>query len=145
MTEILIRYVHILAVLVLFACLVSQHMLVSAQVPRATLRRIAILDGLYGLSAMIVLAAGLVLWFGVGKPAAYYNGFGLFHLKVTLFVVIGLLSIYPTVFFRRAMKAAAETVTVPKGVIMVIRLELLLVALMPLLAICVARGVGGGG
>lgn len=145
MTEILVRYFHILAVLVLFASLVAQHLLINAEVSRATLRRIAIIDGIYGLSALLVLAAGLTLWFGVGKPAAYYNSFGLFHLKVTLFIVIGLLSIYPTVWFRRTLKSAADPVMVPRGLVMIIRLELLLVALLPLLAICVARGVGGGG
>jgi len=35
-----------------------------------------------------LLATGLLQWFAVGKPAAYYTGNGLFHGKLTLFPVV---------------------------------------------------------
>lgn len=145
MTEILVRYIHILAIMVLFSTLVAEHLLLAPEIPRRTLRRVAALDGLYGGSALIILTAGLTLWFGVGKPAAYYNANWIFHLKVGLFVLVGLVSIYPTVFFMRARKRRDEIVAIPKALIRVIRLELALVALLPLLAILMARGYGAVG
>ncbi|MEZ5526744.1 MAG: DUF2214 family protein [Gammaproteobacteria bacterium] len=53
----------------------------------------------------------------MGKPAAFYNGNPVFHAKLTLFVLIALLSIYPTVFLLRQRKGVQETIEVPAGVI----------------------------
>lgn len=67
-------------------------------------------------------------WRGA-KPAEFYTGNPVFHAKLTLFVVVGLLSIYPTVFLLRQRKNADETIAVPAGVIRVLRAELLLLAI----------------
>lgn len=142
MAEIIVRYFHILGIMVLMAALVTEHLLLAPTLDRRQLGKIAVIDAIYGAAAAIVLLAGLTLWFGVGKPAVYYNSNWIFHLKLTLFVLIAVLSIYPTLFFRRAGKSAAEQVSIPKSVFMVIRLQMLLLVILPLLAILMARGYG---
>jgi putative membrane protein len=58
-------------------------------------------------------------------------------------VVIGLLSIYPTVFFLKSRKGNPdEKVKIPSAVFMMLRMELLLLLIIPLLAGLIARGVG---
>jgi putative membrane protein len=64
-----------------------------------------------------------------------------FHTKLTLFIAIGLLSIYPTVFFLKNRKGKAEEViTIPTIIVWLLRFELLLLAIIPLLAGLMARG-----
>lgn len=142
-TEIIFRYVHFLSILGLFAALVAEHLMIAKTMTRAEIRRVSTVDAIFGFSALLALVTGLVLWFVVGKPAEVYTQNGVFHAKVMLFVIVGLASIYPTLFFVRNRKGSAdEEVTLPKPLIMVVRLELLLVALMPLLASMMSRGIG---
>jgi len=143
--EILLKYVHFLAIFGIVASLTAEHLLLKPQLTRNELHRISIIDGIYGVSAIVLLAAGLTLWRGgVGKPAEIYSKNWIFHLKVGLFVVIGLLSIYPTVFFLKQRKGAnrEELVTVPTMVKMMLRMELLILFILPLLATLMAKGIG---
>lgn len=142
MLDILIRYLHLGAVLVLAGALIIENMAMAPQISREDLRNLLKVDAAYGLSALLVLVCGLMLWFTGAKPSAFYSGNPIFHAKVGLFVVVGLLSIYPTVFLMRHRKSDAETFAVPAGVRRVLRLELALLAIIPVLAFLMARGVG---
>ncbi len=64
-------------------------------------RRIAMADRWYGLFAMGLLVVGFVRAFYFEKGIGFYLATPFFHLKITLFVLIGLISIYPTVRFIR--------------------------------------------
>jgi putative membrane protein len=58
-------------------------------------------------------------------------------------VVLGLLSIIPTLFYQKNKKGPSEEkVSIPKRIIMFIRVELLILVIMPLLATLMAYGVG---
>jgi len=143
--EILIKYVHFIAIFAIVATLSAEHLLLKAQLTRNEIKRIAVIDGIYGISAVVLLAAGLTLWLGgIGKPAEIYSKNWIFHLKISLFVIIGLLSIYPTIFFIKQRKGdnPEELVTIPPMVKMMIRLELLILFIIPLLATLMAKGVG---
>ncbi len=142
-TEIIFRYVHFLSILGIFASLVAEHLLIAKSMTRAQIRRVSTIDAIFGLSALLALISGLLLWFVVGKPAEVYTQNGVFHAKIMLFVIVGLASIYPTLFFVKNRKGdATQTIDLPKPLIMVVRLELLIVALMPLLATMMSRGIG---
>lgn len=142
--EIFIRYLHFASLFAMISAIVSEHLLLKPQMTRKEIGRMAVLDGIYGISALVVVAAGLTLWFGVGKPAEFYTKNWVFHLKLTLVVIAGLISIYPTIFFLKHRKGGTpeELVTLPNAIKMVIRLELLLFFIIPLLAVLMARGIG---
>lgn len=142
MDEIIVRYIHFLGIIGLSAALIGEHLLIAPTVSAERMRKLAMVDAIYGISAILVLTAGLLLWFWVGKPAEFYSKNWVFHLKVTLFVVIALLSIYPTVFFLKHRKTHADLVTIPKKLIVVLRFEILLLLVIPLLAVLMSRGVG---
>jgi putative membrane protein len=142
MEFVLVRYFHFLGILVLFAAIALEHMLVKREMTTQEIRRTAAVDLMVGISAGVVLLTGLSLWFLVGKPAEFYSSNPVFHTKVTLFVVAALLSIYPTVFLLRNRRTSAPSTAVPRGVVMVIRVELLLLAAIPLLAALMAQGYG---
>ncbi len=140
-TDLFVRYLHFIGIFALFALLTVQHLLLKKQVEAQQMKRIAVLDIAYGACAVLVLSAGLGLWFWVGKPAGFYSQNWIFHTKVTLFVLVALLSIIPTIFILKNRRPTGP-VTVPKSVVMVIRLELLLLCIIPFLAVLMANGVG---
>jgi len=142
MTEVIVRYLHFIGIILLAATIFAEHLLIKAEMTAVEIRKMAIIDAIYGFAAIVVLVAGLSLWLWVGKPAAFYTANVLFHIKISAFVVLGLLSIYPTVFFVRHRKTTAVSVVVPKIIVQLIRAELALLAVIPLLAVLMARGYG---
>ena len=140
---VLFKYLHFVTIFGVVAAVVSQHLLIKDRMTRAEIKRISRVDAVYGISALLVLVIGLILWLGVGKPSGFYNSNWVFHLKVTLFIVVGLISIMPTRFFLKNRKGdQEETIDVPKRLVMAIRMELLLLFLIPLLAVLMAQGTG---
>lgn len=143
-TELFLRYVHFISIFGIVGTLVSEHLLLKPEMTRTQIGRIARIDAIYGLSALVLLTAGLTLWLGgFGKPAEFYSKNWIFHLKITCFAIIGLLSIYPTIFFLKNRKGdASEMVQIPKLLFFMLRFELLLLFIIPMLAGLMSRGVG---
>lgn len=144
MTEILVRYAHFLGIIVFASLLVVEHVLVKDKLSARDLRRILIIDAAYGISALLVLIAGLALWLWVGKPADFYNANPIFHAKLGAFILMAAVSIYPTRFYLKNRKMADGVLDVPRTVVNAIRLESLLLVLIPLMAVFMARGYGLG-
>ena len=144
MLETTLRYLHFLSILTIAATVLGEYLLLKPVMTRKEIGRLAKIDAFYGLAAIVLLGAGLTLWFGgISKPTFYYSKNWIFHLKVGLFAFVGILSIYPTVFFIKQRKGdAAETITIPSKLIWMIRLELILLLIIPLLASLMARGIG---
>lgn len=142
--EIFLRYVHFVSIFTIVSTLVSEHLLLKKELTRGELARLARIDSIYGIAALTLIGAGLTLWLGsVGKPAVYYSKNWIFHTKITLFVTVGLLSIYPTVFFSRQRKGnPQDLVLIPKSIFWLLRFELLLLFVIPLLAGLMAKGIG---
>jgi putative membrane protein len=144
----LIRYAHFLGILVLFAALTAAHLLTARSIDGRRARLLARIDGFYGLGALAALGSGLAMLFGLGfgKGTGFYLQNGVFHLKLTLFVLVVLLSIRPTVFFLRHRRAAdAAVIEVPRAIIMLQRVQVLIVPVIPLLGVLIARGTRFGG
>ena len=145
MTELIItRYLHFIAVFAIVGAIIAEQFIVSKSMTRRELKLISKIDTIYGIGALLVLIAGLLLWFSVGKPASFYTRNWVFHTKMTLFIVLGLLSLYPTIFFLKKRKGndLNEIIKVPVSVIIFLRIELLLVVIMPILATIMSLGIG---
>lgn len=144
MTElVLVRYLHFIFLFVMVSCVATQHLMIKKEMSRSEITRLSRIDMVYGISALLVVAVGLTLWFGVGKPKEFYSKNWVFHTKITLFVIVGLLSIIPTRFFSKHRKGnPEEMVSIPAGIKRTIQIELLLLFLIPLLATLMAQGIG---
>lgn len=142
--EIILRYLHFICIFVIVSMLVSEHLLLKKELTRSEIARLSRIDAVYGVAALALLIVGLTLWLGgFGKPTVYYSKNWIFHTKITLFIVVGLLSIHPTVFFIKKRKGnPEERVEVPKSVFMMLRMELLILFIIPLLAGLMAHGIG---
>ena len=141
--EILLRYLHFICIFGIVSSLVAEHILLKTSLKRREIGRVAKIDGIYGFAVLVLLAAGMTLWLGgYGKPMEFYTQNALFQTKLAMFLLIGLLSIYPTVFFFKKRKGdPTELVEIPKSIFWSIRLELLLVFTIPLLAGLMAKGI----
>ena len=100
--EAVLASLHLLAILTLVVFLSSQAALCRIEwMNAAVVERLARLDLIYGLAAVAVLGSGLARVFWGIKGASWYATQPMLHIKVTLFVVMALLSIAPTLAFRR--------------------------------------------
>lgn len=148
MADAIAAYLHYLSTFLLFALLVLEHRLFKLPLDLDRARSLMRIDIAYGITASLVLATGLarVLWFG--KGSAYYLHNSLFHAKVGLFVLVALLSTFPTVVFlgwRNSIKAGQVPVLSPrtgKLLVITLRAELTLLLVLPLLGALMARGFG---
>lgn len=146
--EALLAYAHFLAILTMTVFLASEAALCRKEwLNAAALERLARVDLIYGISALAVLATGLArIGWGM-KGSAWYWSQPLLHAKVTLFVVIGVMSIVPTMRILRWRKALRATGALPdeaqvRSTRRLVMIEAHLLVLIPLLAVFLARGVG---
>lgn len=142
-----IAYLHFTSILALTGLLAAEYFLCNEHLQPGHVRLLARLDLAYLGAAVAVLATGIVrlLWFA--KPSAFYLHNPVFYLKIALFIAVGLISIPPTRQFLRWNRSLREGhVRVLSGadiarVRRLIGLELVLLALIPLSAVLMARGI----
>ena len=146
--EALLAYLHIAAILMVTVFLTSQAALLRVEwLNDAVVRRLARVDMIYGIAAMLLLATGFArTWWGI-KGFAWYWSQPLLHLKAGLFVAIGLMSIAPTLRYRRWVKALDAGQGLPdadaiRGTRRIVMWEAHLLVLIPIAAVCLARGIG---
>ena len=111
-----------------------------------TARRLVAADAVYGVSAAALLVIGLLRVFYFEKGAAYYFSSHAFMAKLSVFIVVGVLSAIPTIEFmswRKALKAGQAPVPSERKITMIRKLlhgELIGVVIILLCAAIMARG-----
>jgi putative membrane protein len=145
--EALLEYFHIAAILALTVFLASEAALCRTEWMNATVvRRLGRVDMLYAISAVALLLSGLArTWWGV-KGTAWYWHQPLLHLKLALFVAIGLMSIKPTILFARWRKQLDANGSLPleaevRSARRWVMIEAHVLALVPLAGTLLAKGV----
>lgn len=141
-SELIVRYFHFIGIFFLVSALVAEHLLIEPEMSKKQFKKLTTMDAIYGFSALVVFLTGMTLWHAVGKPAEFYTGNFIFHIKFTLFILAALLSLPATIFFIKNRGFSGETIKVPKRLIMFLRAQKLIILIIPALAVCMARGVG---
>jgi len=142
--DVITVWLHYLSIMAFFAALVGEHLLLRPAMTPAEIRRIAFVDSICGAAFIGAVLTGSMKLLKFGKGAEFYLHAWQFHVKLALVLLVFLVSIYPTVVFlkyRRRTKGMdeRETLTMPPGLKHGIRLELFLVALIPLFAAAMTR------
>ena len=151
MTHALLQYVHIAAILALVVFISSEAALCRSEwMNAAVVERLVAVDRLYGIAAGIVLATGVIRIYFDTKGSSWYWSNWLLHTKLTLFVLVGLISIVPTIRFARWRKALRADGTLPspeavKGARKLVMLQAHIIPVIPLAAAFLAQGYGGKG
>jgi len=147
----LLQYLHISAILALVVFIASEAALCRSEwMNPAVVERLVTVDRLYGIAAGLVLVTGFIRIYLGTKGAAWYWGNWLLHTKLTLFVLVGLISIVPTIRFARWRKALRADGTLPapdavKSVRKLVMLQAHIIPIIPLAGAFLARGFGGKG
>jgi putative membrane protein len=144
----LFAFLHHLSAFLLFAALMLELVLLRGAPTVESARKVLMADMIYGISAGVLLVVGLGRVFHFEKGAYYYFHNWAFHTKLTLFVIVGLISIIPTREFlrwRSALKAGQAPTVTPeklKSVRTIVHAELTGVVLIMLMAALMAKGIG---
>ena len=142
---IVVAFIHYVAIMLLIAGLLGEHLQLKQALTAEEARTLQRLDIIYGGSATLVLVTGIMRMY-LEKGTAYYLQNGPFHALLGVFVVVALLSIYPTVVFLRwrAETRAGRGQQLAGGQFkklqMILRLEMTLVLLAPFFATWMAHG-----
>ncbi|RWM76627.1 MAG: DUF2214 family protein [Mesorhizobium sp.] len=145
-TDLLLAIFHHLLVFSLAGIIGAEFVLIRGDLPAATLRRLVGIDRHYGIIAMLIIVVGIgrVIYGLKGWEFYVYNW--VFWAKMAAFVIVGLLSIIPTVRFVSWNRQASTSPTfqVPAAqlasVRTYIRAEALVFLLIPVFAAAMARG-----
>lgn len=144
----LFAFLHHAAAFALVGALAVEFALIRDDLTLRRARALQLADAVIAVSATVVLLVGFLRVFYFEKGSAYYFHSAPFLAKVALFVVIALLSFYPTVEFlswSRALKQGRVPVVSPhklRTIRRIIHWELAGVVLLVLCAALMARGVG---
>ena len=133
-------FLHHVAAFALVAALVVEFVLIRDELNATTARRLARADMVLGISAGVLLVVGLLRVFYFEKGSSFYFHNASFIAKLVLFVLVALLSIYPTVKFI-SWRKGIDAASVP-AIRRIIHLELVGVVLILLFAALMARGIG---
>ena len=144
-----LSYAHFLSIFFLAWFLGRQWLLLRAGHAALDVETLARADLGYFVSAGLVLLTGLGRLFLGPKPLAFYTHNSAFHALIGLFVLVGLISIIPTMSYQRWRRYRREDARfeIParewRWMRALVAVELFGLAIMPLAAVLMARGIGG--
>ena len=141
-------FLHHLAAFTLVAALAVQFVLLRDEITVASARKLQVIDTVYGMAAVMLLIVGLGRVFHFEKGPTYYFHTWTFIAKLSLFALVGLLSILPTLAFRSWRTAVSQgqppqvTTRQLQRLRAIVHFELIGVVLIILCAALMAKGVG---
>jgi putative membrane protein len=142
----LFAFLHHLSAFTLVSAVAIEFALIRGELTLSSARRLQVTDMVYGIAAGALLVIGLLRVFFFEKGADYYFHSHAFLAKLSLFIVVGLLSIVPTVEFLSWRKAITAGQVPAIGarklrlVTAVIHGELFAIVIILLCAAIMARG-----
>ena len=144
----ILAYLHFVSIIATVSVVVTEYVLCRPGLDAKRLKVLARIDLWYLFFALAALTTGFsrAIW-GI-KGWSFYSHNPVFWVKISLFVAVGLLSIIPTLRFIRWGKVLAtdKTSTIVEEEVnsmsRYIRIELILLALIPLMATLMSRGYG---
>jgi len=143
MTFALVRVIHLVALLVMATSLIISNAGFSQRLNREDITNLGRVDRIGHVALLVLLLAGLALWLWIGRPAAFYNGNPLFHVKLGLFLLYVALMAPASVFLARHRKADNDSqLDVPRYIIIALRTQIVVLLVIPVLAYLMARGIG---
>lgn len=141
-------FLHHLAAFAVVSALAIEHVLIRDPLTLHSARRLRRTDTAFGIAAGVLLVVGLLRVAHFEKGAAYYFHNAFFIAKLSLFIVVGLVSILPTIEFiswGKAVKLGEAPAVSPERLRllkMLIHAELAGVVLILLCAAFMAKGMG---
>jgi putative membrane protein len=142
----LFAFLHHVAAFTLVSAIAVEFALIRQELTASTARKLLAADAVYGIAAGALLVIGLLRVFYFEKGAAYYFSSHAFAAKLSVFIVVGVLSAIPTIEFmswRKALKAGQASAPSEQKITTIRKIlhgELIGVVIILLCAAIMARG-----
>ena len=101
-------YFHYLGFMLSFAALGVELFHFKKEISLTEAKRVAFADIVYGISATIILVTGILRVMYFGKGSDYYLSNTFFWIKIGIFTIVSVLSLYPTITFISWFKGFRE-------------------------------------
>ena len=146
----LVAYVHYVSFMICFGALIYERISLKKDPNRKESISMVIADIIYGLAGVAILVTGILRVKYFGQGGDFYTGNPIFWIKVSLYILVGVLSLYPTTTYilwaiplsKNKLPEISENLV--KRFRFIITTELVGFATIPLFATLMARGVGLG-
>lgn len=144
----IVAYLHYAGFMVSFGALAIERWTLKSELTLRESWRIVIADATYGIAATTVMVTGVLRVLYFEKGTDYYVNNPVFWAKVALFIIVGTVSLYPTISFITWISTLRAKVPpkLPEAVVtrlqQIIQFELIGFLSIPLLAALMARGIG---
>ena len=143
-----VAYVHYLGIILCFGALMFERINLKINLNKNETISIIIADVIYGIAGLAILVTGILRVRYYGQGGDFYTSNPIFWLKVSLYIIIGLLSLYPTITYilwaiplsKNQLPVISENLV--KRFQLIITTELIGFAVIPLFATLMARGIG---
>ena len=146
----LTAYIHYLGIILCFSALLFERLKLKVNLNRNEAIAIIIADVVYGIAGLAILITGILRVNYFGQGSQFYTSNPIFWVKVGLYIIVGLLSLYPTITYvlwaiplsKNKLPKVSEKIV--KRFKFIIITELFGFATIPLFATLMARGIGLG-
>ncbi len=147
MADAFVAYLHYLGMMCLLAALVVEYLLLAGDLDYGRARQLVNADLVYWIALVLVLASGVIRLTSLGKGTPFYAANPLFHAKMVLFVAVAALYLYPSIILARLrgrLRSGAKPDLGPAAhrLVSVLRIQVAVFLLIPLLAVLMGRGFG---
>ena len=143
-----VAYVHYLGIIICFGALMFERIILKINLSKNETISIIIADLVYGIAGLAILITGILRVKYYGQGGEFYTGNPIFWVKVSLYIVIGLISLYPTTTYilwaiplsRNNLPVISENLV--KRFRLIITTELVGFVVIPFFATLMSRGIG---
>ena len=143
-----LAFLHHAAAFVIVGVLTAELVLLGGELTLTSARSVLRMDAAYGVAAAVLLVVGFCRVLYTEKGAAYYFHSIPFLVKISLFLIVGLLSIYPTLKYlgwRGALRVGQVPALAPplrRRLRLIVHIELTLLFVIMLCAALMSRLIG---
>ena len=143
-----VAYVHYVSFMICFGALIYERISLKPNPNRKETISMVIADIVYGIAGVALLVSGIYRVIKFGQGSEFYTQNPIFWAKVTIFALVGSLSLYPTITYvlwavplsKGSLPKVTENLV--SRLRLIINIELVGFAFIPFLATIMARGIG---
>ena len=147
-TSAIVAYVHYLGIILCFGALIFERIILKINLSKKETISIIIADVIYGIAGLAILITGILRVKFYGQGGEFYTSNPLFWIKVSLYILVGLISLYPTTTYilwavplsKNKLPVISENLVKRFKVVMMT--ELVCFAVIPIFATLMSRGIG---
>tara|TARA_B100001287_G_C22465443_1_gene427143 strand:- start:100 stop:591 length:492 start_codon:yes stop_codon:yes gene_type:complete len=143
-----VAYVHYLGIILCFGALTFERLKLKQNLSKDEIVSIIIADVIYGIAGLAILITGILRVKYYGQGSEFYTSNPIFWVKVSLYIIVGLISLYPTTTYilwaiplsKNKLPNISENLV--KRFKLIIMTELVSFAVIPFFATLMSRGIG---